>query len=132
MHLAIRRRELTPLLRRILWADAAVELALAIVLTGVVGRVHWWLNVERPVTVIAAAVFGAAAALVALMAWSRRTSPELVQYVAFANVVGGLAVWLGTVLNWDRFEPEGLWLIAAAANAFIILGALELIALRRR
>lgn len=132
MDISLRRANLTPLLRKVLWADAAVELVVAILLTGVAGRVHWWLNVERPVTLIAAAIFAAAAAAVAWLAWSPKTPSAWVRYLAFANIAGGAALWLGAMLNWDRFESEGAWLIAAVADAFIVLGLLELFALRPR
>ena len=131
MDIDLHREKLSALTRKILWADAAVELVVAFVLTGAVGRVHWWLNVERPVTFVAAAVFIAAAIAVGWMAWSEKTSPAAVRYLAFANIAGGAALWLGTILNWDRFESEGAWLIAAVADAFVVLGLLELFALRQ-
>lgn len=109
METHLSRESLTSLTRKVLWADAAVELVVALVLTGAVGRVHWWLNVERPVTLIAAVVFFAAAFAVAWMAWSQKTAPALVRYLAFANIAGGAALWLGAMLNWDRFESEGAW-----------------------
>lgn len=128
----LHRETLSPLIRKVLWADAAVELIVAIVLTGAVGRVHWWLNVERPVTLTAAAVFLAAGVAVGWLAWSASTSPALVRYLAFANIAGGAALWLGAMLNWDRFESEGAWLIAAVADAFVVIGLLELFALRQQ
>lgn len=132
MDSAIEQRQLSPVLRRLLLADAALELLIALVLTGVAGRVHWWLNVERPVTLAAAGLFAIAAAAVGWLAVSRRASYEVVQYIAFANLIGGVAVWAGLVLDWDRFEPEGLWLVAASANAFLIFGVLGAVALRRQ
>ena len=132
METHLSRESLTSLTRKVLWADAAVELVVALVLTGAVGRVHWWLNVERPVTLIAAVVFFAAAFAVAWMAWSQKTAPALVRYLAFANIAGGAALWLGAMLNWDRFESEGAWLIAAIADAFVVVGLLELFALRQQ
>jgi hypothetical protein len=122
----------TKLVRQLLIVDAAIEAVLGIILLGVVGRPHFWLNVDRAVTIWAGVVFLLAAVIIAVAAGSRRTSAEFVQYLAFANVVGGLAIWVGTVLRWDRFEDEGLWLIAASADAFILIGVLELIALRKR
>lgn len=132
MDISLSRDRLTPLLRKVLWADAAVELGIALMLTGMLGRVHWWLNVDQPVTLIAAGVFAVAAVAVAWMAWYPKTSPEWVRYVAFANIAGGAALWLGAMLNWDRFESEGAWLIAAVADAFVVLGLLELFALRQQ
>ena len=132
MDASLSRSSLSPLIRKILWADAAVETVVALVLTGVLGRVHWWLNVERPVTLIAAAIFLTAAIAVGFAARYPKTSPEFVRYLAFANIAGGAALWLGAMLNWDRFEPEGAWLIAATADAFVVLGLLELFGLRRR
>jgi hypothetical protein len=55
-----------------------------------------------------------------------------VRYLAFANIAGGAALWLGAMLNWDRFESEGAWLIAAIADAFVVVGLLELFALRQQ
>lgn len=132
MDLTFAPPRMTPLVRKLLWADAGVEAVVAFVLVGIVGRPHWWLNVEREVTLAGAVVFAVAAVAIAVAAWHRRTSAQFVEYVAFGNVVGGLAVWLGAILRWDQFEPEGRWLIAAAADAFLVLGALELVALRKR
>ena len=132
MDVSVTRSRISPLLRKILWADAAVELLVAIILTGAIGRVHWWLDVDRPVTLIAAVGFALTAIAIAWLARSPKTSPELVGYLAFANISGGAALWLGAMLNWGRFEGEGTWLIAAVADAFIVLGLLEVFALRQQ
>jgi hypothetical protein len=121
----------TPLVRRLLWADALIEAVIALVLAGLIGRAHWWLNVDRTVTLAGAALFAIAALVIAFAARDRRTSPEFVQYLGFANVAGGLALWVGAILRWDHFEDEGHWLIAAGADAFILIGILQLVALRK-
>ena len=132
MDFTLVRPRMTPLVRKLLWADAAVEAAIALVLLGIVGRPHWWLNVEREVTVLGAAVFAVAAIAIAVAAWHRRTSAQFVEYLAFANIAGGVAVWIAAIARWSDFEPEGRWLIAAGADAFLLLGVLELVALRKR
>lgn len=127
-------RTLTPLasiVRRVLFADAAVEGVVGLVLLGLVGRPHVWLDVDRRVTLIAAAVFFVATAAIAVAAVVPGTPRAFVRQVAFANVAGGVAIWGLALLDWDRFRPEGQWLIGATADAFIVVGALELIALRR-
>jgi|GEM_PF-2524957 len=132
MHATLPFSAISPLTRKLLWADAAIEAVIAAVLLGVVGRPHWWLNVDRTVTLTGAAVFAVAAVAIGLAAWNRRTSAEFVQYLAFANIVGGLAVWAIAILRWDRFEDEGRSLVGAGADAFILIGIMELVALRRR
>lgn len=60
------------------------------------------MDVQRSVTLIAAGA-------VLLMALLPRTSREAVEYLAFANLVGGMVIWLFAVLNWDLFPAEGHW-----------------------
>ena len=132
MELGATHTNLSKLTRQVVWADAALELVIAVVLTGVAWRVHAWLDVGRPVALIAAVVFAIAAVAVAWLAWSPKTKPELVRYPAFGNIAGGAAVWAVALSHWDSFQPEGRWLVSAAADAFILIGVLELLALWRQ
>lgn len=127
----VRTRALSPVARRLLFADAAFEVFVALALSGALGRAHWWLNVERPVTMVAAFVF-LAAALVLLGAGLNRATPQSVlRPLAFANLAAGAAIWVGAIITWSRFEPEGHWLVGAVADGFLALGLLEYLALRR-
>ncbi len=122
---------LNPLLRRILIVDAGFEFVVAAVLAGVIGRAHWWLNVERSVVVSGAGLLAVAGVILTVAAFHRHTSERFVRSVAFANVVGSLAIWAAAAMNWSQFEPGGHWLVAFVADGCLVLGALELIVLRR-
>ena len=122
---------LQAIVQRILFADAALEAIVCVALLGIVGNPHRWLDVDRSVTLIAAGVFFVAAIGVLLLALLPSTTRATVQYLAFGNVAGGLAVWLFTALNWDRFLSEGHWFLGATADAFVLIGLLEFVALWR-
>ncbi|MGE0598396.1 MAG: hypothetical protein AB7J35_01050 [Dehalococcoidia bacterium] len=119
------------IVRRILMADAALEAIVGVALLGLVGSPHRWMDIDRSVTLIAAGVFFVAAVGVLAIALLPGTTRATVQYLAFGNVAGGLAIWLFTALNWDRFLSEGHWFIGATADAFLLIGLLEFVALWR-
>ena len=125
------KETLGPILRRVLAADAVLEAVIGVVLLGLVGKPHVWLDVDRGVTLIAAGVFLGAAIAVAVAAALPRTSAGFVRQLAFANVAGGLTLWAVLALQWDDFRTEGRWLVAAAADAFVLIGLVEVFALRR-
>ena len=119
------------IIRRVLFADAALEAIIGVALLGFIGSPHRWMDVDRSVTLIAAGVFFVAAAAVLVLALLSGTKRSAVQYLAFGNVVGGLAIWMFTILNWDRFFDEGHWFLGATADAFVLIGVLEFVALWR-
>ncbi len=125
------RPQISDLVRRLLYLDAAIEFLFAVALTGLIGRVHFWLNVERPATLAGAVVFAVAGVAVLGLAIWRATPESAVRALATANVGGGVAVWVAALLNWSRFESEGQWLVIFAADLFIALGVLQLLALRK-
>lgn len=120
-----------PLMKRLLLADAGFEVLVAILLSGLVGRAHFWLNVERPITLVGALVFALVGIALAAVALSGRASEQFVRILAFANAAGGAAIWLAAALEWSQFEPGGHWLVAFVANGCLVLAALEYLALRR-
>lgn len=120
-----------PIVRKVLWADAVLELILGFILLGLAGDPAGWLGTGTTVTFVAALVFVAAAVGVGVLAWLPSTSPETVRYLAFANIAGGVAVWGMTLLRWNDLTVEGRTLTGAAADAFILVGVLELVALAR-
>ncbi len=120
-----------PLMKRLLLADAGFEVLVAILLSGLVGRAHFWLNVERPITLVGALVFALVGIALAAVALSGRASEQFVRILAFANAAGGAAIWLAAALKWSQFEPGGHWLVAFVANGCLVLAALEYLALRR-
>lgn len=122
---------LSPLVRRILLADAGFELVVAVLLSGLVGDAHFWLNVAQGITVTGAVVFAFVGVGLGIAAFHPRTDDAFVRIVAFANVAGGLAIWLAAALKWSQFEPGGHWLVAFVADGCLALGALEWLALRR-
>ncbi len=125
------RPGIAPVLRQILAADALVEFLVALGLCGLAGRSHEWFGVDRAVTLVASGVFLVAGFAIGFLAWFSRTRPAMVRQLAVANIAGGVVGWAALVLMWGRFEPEGRWLLSAGADAFILLGVLELFALRR-
>ena len=122
---------LAPIVRKLLWADAALELAIAVALVGVLGDPAEWLDVSPAAVWIAAGVFFAAAVAVAGLALWRSTTSGVVKQLALANVIGGVAVWVVALAFWGRFEVEGRTLVALAADGFILVGILEWMALRQ-
>lgn len=124
-------RALTPLLKRILLADAGFELVVALILSGLAGDAHFWLNVAQEITVTGAVVFAIVGVALGVAAFHPRTNDGFVRVLAFANVAGGLAIWAAAALKWSQFEPGGHWLVAFVADGCLALGALEWLALRR-
>ncbi len=122
---------LTPLMRRIVLADAVFEFVVAVSLSGVVGNAYFWLNVDHGITVAGAVVFAAVGAGLAAAAFFPKTNQGFLQVLAFANIAGGLAIWLAAALKWSQFEPGGHWLVAFVADGCLALGVLEWLALRR-
>lgn len=122
---------LSPLVKRLLLADAGFELVVALLLSGLVGDAHFWLNVARGVTVTGALVFAVVGIVLAAAAFFPGMNEGFVRALAFANVAGGLAIWLAAALKWSEFEPGGHWLVAFVADGCLALGALEWLALRR-
>ena len=120
-----------PLSRRILLVDAAFETVVAVLLSGLVGRAHWWLNVERPVTLIGAGVFAVAAVVLAVAAFHPATNERFVRAIAFANLTSGLAIWIAAILKWSQFEDGGHWLVSFVADGCLVLAALQFLAIRR-
>lgn len=129
--MAVSTGRLAPTVRALLFVDAAVEALLALGLSGLIGPIHTWLDVGRPATIAAAAAFAIAAATIGAMAFNRQTPAPLVRSLALVNAAGGAAVWLAAILFWDRFQPEGRWVVAFAGDIFLALGVLEFLALRR-
>lgn len=117
--------------RRVLWADAAVELVVAVALVGLTTSIDTWFGIEAPIARAGGAIFVAAAAALAIMAIAERTPATLVRIVAWTNIAGGAIAWLALLGSWSSVSPEGRWLAAAVADAFILLGVLELVVLRR-
>lgn len=120
-----------PLLRRVLRADVAVEALIGLALLGSATLADRWFDVSTGVLYLLAAIFLIAA--VAIVPLARAEAPSRLQVtgLAWANIAGGVVGWLVLLVRWDYFEPEGRWLLLFAADAFLALGAAELIALRR-
>ncbi len=121
----------TPLLQRVLWADVVIEALIGLVLLATATLAGRWFDVNAGVLFLLAAIFFLAA--VAIVPLARTGSPSRfhVTGLAWANIAGGAAGWLVLLIRWDYFEPEGRWLLMFAADAFLALGAAELIALRQ-
>lgn len=122
---------ISPTVRGVLWADAGLELLVAAVLIGFPGPAEDWLHLHPAVSLSLAGIFLAAGIALAAAAQSRRTIGAFVRFLAWANIAGGTAVWLLLLDAWGYFPAEGRWMLAAAGDSFIVIGILELIALRR-
>lgn len=120
-----------PLLQRVLWADVAVEAFIGLVLLATATLADRWFYVSTWVLYLLAAIFFIAAVAIVPLARAESPSRPGVVGLAWANIAGGVLGWLVLLVRWDYFEPEGRWLLMFAADAFLALGAAELIAVRR-
>lgn len=116
-------------LSMVLWADVSLELVVAGLCFALAGAASHWFDLEQGTLYVAGAVFLVAG--VALIPLARKPAASTVTPLAWANIIGGGAAWLVLVIAWSSFEPEGRWVLAAIADSFIAIGALELVALRR-
>ena len=122
----------TSLLNRVLWADVAFEAIAGAVLLATATLADRWFDLPTATIYILAAVFLVAAVAIVPLARADEPSRQAVKGLAWANIAGGVLAWAALLLWWDRFEGEGRWLLTFAADAFLVIGAAELIALRRR
>lgn len=122
----------TSLLNRVLWADVAFEAIAGTVLLATATLADRWFDLQTATIYVLAAVFFVAAVAIVPLARAAEPSRQAVRGLAWANIAGGALAWVALLLWWDGFEGEGRWLLAFAADAFVVLGAAELIALRRR
>ena len=114
-----------------LWVDAAFELIAGATLLLIHGRAARWLNVDGGMVVVAALVFVAAALVLSFLALQREPARSMVRSLAALNLIGGVAIWLVVALRWGDLSAEGHWLTAAIADSFMVVAALEFLALRR-
>jgi hypothetical protein len=123
-----RNRGFIPL-RPLLVADAGFELLAAIALAAAAGPLSRWLDISSIAAYALAAIFLAAAAGVGYLA--RQPAPEraVVRALALANVLGGALGWVLLTLAWGSFDPPGRAVLGSAADVFVGLGVLELLAL---
>jgi hypothetical protein len=114
----------------LLCVDAAVELAVGVLLLAAPG----WFAGAYAIPVDAAAALGAVFLLAAAAVAAIAARPErmTVRLLAAANATGGLLGWAAWLAAWPTIEPSGRWLAAALCDTFIALGALEWLALRSR
>ncbi|MGH2625733.1 MAG: hypothetical protein ACRDHY_03675 [Anaerolineales bacterium] len=117
--------------RLALYADAAFELFVAIVLAASASTWADLFNVDQAVIWGVAGVFLLAALAVGFIAAMQIESRELVYGLAAANIVGGLALWAAWLFLRDDLDPGARWAAAAVADTFILVGLLEIFVLRR-
>jgi len=118
-------------LRTTLLIDAAFEFVGGFVLVFAAGSMGDWLGFGSTASVAAGIVFIAAG--IAILQLARQPHPDraLVQPLAVANVAGGIAGWVLLIVGWSWFQPEGRWALGMASDAVIIIGLLQLRALKR-
>lgn len=125
----IRSRIAGDAVRLSMWLDAACELAGAIVLLLLAGAIANSTTIAREAAIVASGVFLAAAIVVGVMAaGGRRSSARL---LAGANIAGGALLWAVLAARWGEWDAGARWLLAAMSDSFLLIGALELVALRR-
>jgi hypothetical protein len=117
--------------RKLLAADAAFEALAGVLLLGIVGRPARWLDLPEGVLLVAASVFFVAAIALAAAAVSRTTTATFVRQLAWANIGGGLLLWVWIAFSWGQFEPEGKSLAILGADCFLLIGILEWLSVRR-
>lgn len=116
-------------LSTVVWADVTLELVVAALCFALARPAAGWFGLERGTLYVVGVVFLVAG--IALIPLARKPTPGTVVPLAWTNIIGGAAAWLVLVLAWSSFEPEGRWVLAAIADSFIAIGALEHLALRR-
>jgi hypothetical protein len=119
-----------PSLRSTLVLDAAFEYAAGAALIVFAARFGGWLGIHPSICIAVGAVFMAAGVAISFLAAAREIDRPLARALAFANVAGGAAGWIAFVAAWPWLDPEGRWLLGMASDAFIVVGLLELRALR--
>ncbi|MEX0782571.1 MAG: hypothetical protein WD557_07975 [Dehalococcoidia bacterium] len=117
--------------RLALYADAAFELIVAVLLAVWASTWADLFNVDEAIIWLAALVFLMAALGVGLIAVLQVEVRELVYSLAGANIAGGVVLWAFFAILRDDFDPGAQWAIAAVADSFILIGLLEILALRR-
>jgi len=116
-------------LSTVLWVDVTLELVVAALCFALAPTAADWFGLETGTLYVAGVVFLVAG--IALIPLARKPAPSTVAPLAWANIIGGAVAWLVLMLAWSSFEPEGRWVLAAIADSFIAIGALEHFALRR-
>jgi len=76
-----------------------------------------------------AAAFGVAA--VAIVPIARQPRAQLVKVLAWGNTLGGAVLWGALAFYWTKWTPESRGMLAVVADGFVILGVIELFAVRR-
>lgn len=119
-----------PSLRALLVADALFELVVGAALLAPGSPAGRWLGSSGLATGLGA-VFVAAAAGIALLARPPRPNAGAVRALAVANVAGGALLWALVILAWTHLPPLARAASGAVADGCLVLGILELLALRR-
>lgn len=114
--------------RTALVADCAFEFiagGLLLVFAAILGD---WLAVGSVACVITGVVFVLAGFAIAGLL--RAPDPGLVRWLAYANIAGGAVLWFLFFAAWPSLQPAGRAVLGMAGDAFILIGVLELLALR--
>lgn len=125
------KRFALPSLRTTLLLDTAFELLGGALLLLPESPVARWLGMSPRAALVLGIAFVAAGAVLAMLHVPARPNAAVVRGVALANIAGGVALWLFLLAAWPRFGPEARTVLGAAGDAFLALGVLELLALRR-
>ena len=123
-------RSLLTSLRTTLALDAAFEFAAGVALLVFSTTIGGWLGIGTIASVGVGVVFLMAGAFIASML--RRQQPDLrmVRALAIANTIGGCAGWIFTIAAWTSLDPAGRAVLGTVSDAFLMIGVLELAAIR--
>ena len=118
-------------LQTVLALDAAVEFVAGAALIIFSSTLSGWLAIPSEILIALGIAFVAAGAAIVYLMRAQPLDLSLVRALAWANIAGGAIGWAILAAFWSTFDPEGRWTLAAVSDAFITIGTLELLALRR-
>ena len=119
-----------PSLRTALVLDAAFEFVAGAALLVFATTLGGWLHIGTLASAVAGVVFLVAGAFIASLLRTSRANSSVVRALALANTVGGCAGWIVAIAAWSSLDPAGRGVLGTASDLFLVIGVLELLALR--
>ena len=120
-------RHMRASVRTTLILDSAFEFVAGAALIVFAGTFGDWLAIGATACMVLGVVFLAAG--VAIAGLARSPDPGTVRALAYANIAGGAGLWVAFFAAWSALAPGGRFVLGAAADAFILIGILELLAI---
>jgi hypothetical protein len=120
-----------PSVRTALVIDAAFEFAVGAALVMLAPTLGDWFAFGEQVSIAIGGVFMLAGVAILMLVRKHPVDEPTVRALALANITGGAIGWVAVIAAWSLLEPGGRWLLAMGSDVAIIVGLLELAALRR-